>query len=597
MSHAGLQLLGGLPSCRLLTCHRRSRSSCCAPKPRQSVLTAARRGQFESDWEKEFAPGDRLAKRSQLEFEQIQSSSSSSSVDSSSFDVNSSFDGEVECEFNGSQAPANQSIMHKLFGRHWEELPAKYKLVFATSMAFVLCNMDKVNISVAIIPMAEDFGWSSTVSGLVQSSFFFGYMLSQIPGGYIIAKKGGRKVLPIGVGLWSLATAAVPVMAGTMPGLFLSRAAVGLGEGVAPSSATDMVARLISQDERSRAMSFIFGGLPVGSLLGLFVAPPLIERFGWPTVFYAFGLLGLAWAVWFEHIQTGIAAKEPEVAAKLQGYQQHSGPAGKLDASGQQPVPWRGFLRNRPVQALAYTHFCNNWFHYTMMAWLPSYFADTLSLSLTQAAQLSLLPPVAAIIASSIAGTAGDALISKGMPVLRVRKLAQCTAFLGPALCLAGASLTDDSHLKVGLITAALGLASFSLAGLYCNHADLSPRYAPVLLGLTNTTGAIPGIIGVTITGAILDKTGSWPLALFVPTIVFFVTGSVVFAAFGSSDLQSFENDAPFAAEKYAQPLYKQLGRAKQFGGGLAASVPKLDGHRVDALVSKVKGFLKQKQS
>lgn len=75
-------------------------------------------------------------------------------------------------------------------------------------------------------------------------------------------------------------------------GLFASRAAVGLGEGVAPSSATDMVARLISKEERSRAMSFIFGGLPVGSLLGLLVAPPLIEKFGWATVFYAFGGLG-----------------------------------------------------------------------------------------------------------------------------------------------------------------------------------------------------------------------------------------------------------------------------------------------------------------
>ena len=53
------------------------------------------------------------------------------------------------------------------------------------------------------------------------------------------------------------------------------------------------------------------------------------------------------------------------------------------------------------------------------------------------------------------------------------------------------------------MITAALGLASFSLAGLYCNHADLSPRYAPVLLGLTNTSGAIPGIIGVVISGAL----------------------------------------------------------------------------------------------
>lgn len=52
-----------------------------------------------------------------------------------------------------------------------------------------------------------------------------------------------------------------------------------------------------------------------------------------------------------------------------------------------------------------------------------------------------------------------------------------------------------------GLIATALGLASFSLAGLYCNHADLSPRYAPVLLGLTNTSGAVPGIVGVAVTG------------------------------------------------------------------------------------------------
>ena len=67
---------------------------------------------------------------------------------------------------------------------------------------------------------------------------------------------------------------------------------MGLGEGVAPSSASDMVARVIPNEERSRAMSFIFGGLHVGSLLGLLVAPALIERFGWQTVFYAFGGLG-----------------------------------------------------------------------------------------------------------------------------------------------------------------------------------------------------------------------------------------------------------------------------------------------------------------
>ena len=101
----------------------------------------------------------------------------------------------------------------------------------------------------------------------------------------------------------------------------------------------------------------------------------------------------------------------------------------------------------------------------------------------------------------------------------------------------------------------------------------------------------------MTITGAILDKTGSWPLALFAPSIVFFVTGSVIFATFGSSDQQSFENDAPFAVERYAQPLYKQLGDAKQLASGFTASVPQMNGQTLNTLVSKVKGFLKQKQS
>ncbi len=159
----------------------------------------------------------------------------------------------------------------------WEELPARYKMLVTMSMAFIVCNMDKVNISVAIIPMAQEYGWNASTAGLIQSSFFFGYMLSQIPGGWLSSKIGGRWVFPAGVGLWSVATAGVPLLASTIPGLCVSRAAVGLGEGVAPAAATDLVARSIDKSERARATSFIFGGLHIGSLIGLLAAPPLIE--------------------------------------------------------------------------------------------------------------------------------------------------------------------------------------------------------------------------------------------------------------------------------------------------------------------------------
>ena len=155
------------------------------------------------------------------------------------------------------------------------------------------------------------------------------------------------------------------------------------------------------------------------SLLGLLIAPLCIARFGWPSVFYLFGGFGLLWCAWWEKLVGDVAAAEPELAAALTGAivpqgqqgeggrQQggtprlggapaaaegdaalvgHGGHGGVIDARA--PVPWRAFLRNPALGALAYTHYCNNWFHYTMLAWMPTYFTDSLALDLGRAAQV-----------------------------------------------------------------------------------------------------------------------------------------------------------------------------------------------------------------
>lgn len=43
-------------------------------------------------------------------------------------------------------------------------------------------------------------------------------------------------------------------------------------------------------------MTAVFGSLDLGSAIGLLICGPLINAFGWPSVFYLFALLGLAWA-------------------------------------------------------------------------------------------------------------------------------------------------------------------------------------------------------------------------------------------------------------------------------------------------------------
>lgn len=88
---------------------------------------------------------------------------------------------------------------------------------------------------------------------------------------------------------------------------------VGLGEGFAPSAATSVLAWQVPSTERSRAVTTVWGGLDVGSAVGLLLSGPLIRMYGWPSVFYLFAVLGgiwcLLWPLVRPSMQVGSAAR------------------------------------------------------------------------------------------------------------------------------------------------------------------------------------------------------------------------------------------------------------------------------------------------
>ena len=430
----------------------------------------------------------------------------------------------------------------------WRGCPSRYRILFVTVFAFVVCNMDKVNISVAIIPMARDFGWTSTQAGFIQSAFFYGFAVSQLPGGFLSTKLGGTKVLPFGMLILSLATLVIPVFGVDEKSIFLARVLVGLGEGVAPSAATDIIARSVSVSERSRAVGFVFSGFNLGSVLGLGVAPILIDLTNWRTVFAIFGSCGLVWSAWAMRVygDGGMVdeSKNYDPVEGLQGRRvftidkkaMERGEAVPEDP----PIPWGEFISNPSVRALMYVHYCQNWGFYVLLAWLPTYFTDELGVTLTNASLLTLLPPLANVAMASVSGPTADKLIRTGMDITRVRKTMQAVAFLGPATAMSTAAVLDQPVATVGLLTLGIALGAFSYAGLYSNHQDLSPKYASILLGMTNTCGALPGVIGVPLTGYLIRETGNWELSMFLPAIFFYITGTAVFAKYGSGERQAF---------------------------------------------------------
>ena len=236
--------------------------------------------------------------------------------------------------------------------------------------------------------------------------------------------------------------------------------------------------------------------------------------------------------------------------------QSHAKQAMQMVAAGApKAVPWGTFAKSGPVWAIITAHFCFNWGYYTLLAWLPSYFELALGLSVDKSSLLTLIPYIAMTAMTPLVGPVADGLVTKGWSVTNVRKLAQGVAFAGPATCMlacayltpAGASHTAASlgqavptTLIVGLLSVSFALGAWSRAGLYCNHQDLSPKYAGALLGITNTAGAFPGILGVSAVGVLLDKTNSWADALFLPTAACQLVGLVIYTALASSKRQDW---------------------------------------------------------
>src|SRR6516225_8770151 len=170
--------------------------------------------------------------------------------------------------------------------------PFRYTIVALFFLSTVICYVDRVNVSVAIIPLARDRSFDAASQGLILSSFFWGYLVSQLAGGWVADRYGGKRVLAVGVAVWSIATMLTPAATASLGLLLAVRALLGIGEGVNFPAIHSLAAKWTKNSERARAVALNFTGVHLGTVLALLLSPPVILRFGWQALFYLSGALG-----------------------------------------------------------------------------------------------------------------------------------------------------------------------------------------------------------------------------------------------------------------------------------------------------------------
>jgi MFS family permease len=414
-------------------------------------------------------------------------------------------------------------------GVYW---PRRYLVVGLCFCATFICYIDRVNISVAIIPMAEQMGWDPQTQGGVLSAFFLGYLLTQIAGGRLADRFGGKVVLGAGVLLWSAFTLLTPPSAAAgLAVLLLARVGMGLGEGVTFPSVYSLVARWVPAAERTRAIGLNSSGIPLGTVFALLATPWIVVHFGWPWAFYLFGAAGFLWFVAWQRV----AAAGPEQHPSIHESELRAIQADTAAATEAPPPPWSTLLRSAPVWAIVVCHFCNNWAFYVLLSWLPTYLSEGLGVEFESVGMLAMVPSLVSFLFLNLVGWVTDLLIRRGVPTTTVRKGMQTVGFAGSAAALLVVATVTTAPTAILVMSIGMALGAFAMGGFGVNHLDIAPRHAGVLMGLSNTAGTLPGVIGVYASGLILAWTGSWSLVFQVAAGVN-IAGLLFYLAFAKAE-------------------------------------------------------------
>mmetsp|Transcript_62416 Transcript_62416/g.197777 ORF Transcript_62416/g.197777 Transcript_62416/m.197777 type:complete len:405 (+) Transcript_62416:414-1628(+) len=402
--------------------------------------------------------------------------------------------------------------------------------------------------------MAKEYGWTVAEQGWVLSSFFFGYIMTQVLGGMLARKLGGKVVLNFAVLWWSFFTFITPWSAdrGLTP-LLVCRVLMGMGEGMAFPTIFELFSLWVPVSERARSFSAIHMGGPLGTVGSLCLSPIIVKAVGWRSVFYFFGIFGFIWnAAWTLLGGNGPTGHDkvvisvlPErdsgmpvvplhktLSAHLLGISYEN----KFKGANGDVIPWKKLLTNPSVLAILVTHFCHNWGHYLLLAWLPTYFHRQLGVAEGNLG-VSCIPYIFMALGSGTWGIVADRMVAQSWNLTAVRKFMTGIGMFSGMVFVSVFGASTSAEGGIVAISTGMLLASAVSSGALINHLDVAPRLGAPLLGLTNTVATLPGMVAVPLSGAILAKTGSWKAVFGLASFVY-ATGGAVYLKFGSGERQ-----------------------------------------------------------
>ncbi|XP_043296777.1 vesicular glutamate transporter 3 isoform X2 [Cervus canadensis] len=398
-------------------------------------------------------------------------------------------------------------------------VPKRYIIAIMSGLGFCISFGIRCNLGVAIVEMVNNstvyvdgkpeiqtaqFNWDPETVGLIHGSFFWGYIVTQIPGGFISNKFAANRVFGAAIFLTSTLNMLIPSAARAHYGCVMGvRILQGLVEGVTYPACHGMWSKWAPPLERSRLATTSFCGSYAGAVIAMPLAGVLVQYIGWASVFYIYGILGIIWYMFWLLQAYECPAAHPTISQEERTYIETSIGEG----------------------------------------------ANLVSLSV---GLLSAVPHMVMTIIVPIGGQLADYLRSrKILTTTAVRKVMNCGGFGMEATLLLVVGFSHTKGMAISFLVLAVGFSGFAISGFNVNHLDIAPRYASILMGISNGVGTLSGMVCPLIVGAMTKhKTREeWQNVFLIAALVHY-SGVIFYGVFASGEKQEWADPENLSEEK-----------------------------------------------
>ncbi len=379
-------------------------------------------------------------------------------------------------------------------------------------VAGVVNYIDRATLSVANPLIREELGLSIKDMGYLLSAFLWSYAFAQLPTGALVDRLGPRLLLTLGLTTWSGAQF-LGGLVGNFSQFFGARVLLGIGE--APQFPTG--ARVARDWFNPRDRGLATGVFNSASTLGTAIAVPLLTflmlSLGWRWMFMIMGAAGLlvavVWAVMYRN------PAQVDLTDEEHRYRREGDPPGAREKLTWRE--WKLLFRFRTTFGMILGYFGTIYLTWIYTAWLPGYLEIERHMSVRSTGIAAAIPFACGVVGSVTGGWFADVLVRRGLSPVRSRKYPASVALLGTALFTLAATFTESNVLAILYISASVFLVYVTSTCAWALTSVAAPTNCTASLGaVQNFGGYLGGALAPTVTGLIVQATGSFVWALVV---------------------------------------------------------------------------------